>query len=111
MVEHLARLGPGGVDEHPRQHHRPFAVDLRFQRQAPAVALALGDDAAQARIDARPARLRVEGIGDRQAGVVGDAVGKGEALGEVQMQRLIGIAALEVEAAGARQRPRPPSQS
>ncbi len=105
MVEHIAGRGPGGIDQHAGQNHRPVAVELRFQRQAPAVALALGDDAAQARVDAGATRLRIESIGDREPRIVDDTVGKGEAVAEMQMQRPVGIAAIEVEPVGTRQRP------
>ena len=101
VIEHAAGVRAGGIDQNPGENDRPLPVGLRLQRQAPMLALTLGDDAGKPWIDARAALAGIHGIGDDQPGIVGDAVAKREAVAEQRTQHLVGIPPVQIEPPGA----------
>ena len=70
-----------------------------------AFALALGNDAAHARIDAGAALARIQRMGNDQTCVVGHAIRQGEAGPEMRMKRRLHVVAFEIEPRMRRQRP------
>ena len=75
VVEHVGDPRPGGIDQGAGRDDLPFPGLHRFERQLPAFAFALGDDAAGARIDARAPRAGVDGVEHHEARIVDRAIG------------------------------------